>query len=84
VILYARQYFLAPDLGEFRSFQSEWEVPELADVPVPGTKIEPKWPICTVLASGLTSADCLKRLGDRVDTVWKMVNDRACRTVSIP
>ena len=66
-----------PDLGEVPDSRSAWQVPALADVPVPGTSIQATWPICTVMATGSTEVECLRSLRDRVDTVWKMVNDRA-------
>ena len=76
-ILYARESFTAPDLGIFGVVATAWDVPILADIPVPGTQIQATWPICTVLAEGVTREECFRRLADRVDTVWKMVNHRA-------
>ncbi len=84
MILYARSSFTAPDMtpdsGKVWECRSEWEIHELADVPVPGTRIEASWPVCTVLAMAPTEAECLQRLHDRVDSVWKMVNHRAHET----
>ena len=84
MILFARSPFTAPDMtpdsGELWDCRSEWEIPGLADVPVPGTRIKASWPVCTVLATAPTEAECLQRLHDRVDTVWKMVNHRALKT----
>lgn len=76
-ILYARDSFTARDLGEFGVVPTAWDVPIMADIPVPGTQVQAMWPICTVLAEGATREECFRRLADRVDTVWKMVNHRA-------
>ena len=77
MILYARQPMTAPDFGALWKSTGTWDVAELADIPVPGTRIEATWPICTVLSSGTSEGDCLKSLQSRVDTAWKMVNHRA-------
>ncbi len=84
MVLYASRTMTAPDMSpdlwQPRDCRSTWEIPGLADVPVPGTRIEASWPVCTVLAMAPTAAECLQRLHDRVDTVWKMVNHRANET----
>ncbi|MBS0205887.1 MAG: ATP-grasp domain-containing protein [Planctomycetes bacterium] len=75
-ILYAEDSVRAPDLRIHRNL-SPWDVPIVADIPVPGSQIQAAWPICTVLADGATREECVRRLADRVDTVSKMVNHRA-------
>ena len=51
-ILYASSQLRAPDLRRYLQDRDPWHVPVLADIPAPGTIIEPGWPICTVMASG--------------------------------
>lgn len=76
-ILYARHPLIAPDLSELLPDGSVWDVPKLADVPIPGSGIDAHWPICTVMSEGRTESECLRRLRDRVDTVREMVNHRS-------
>jgi predicted ATP-grasp superfamily ATP-dependent carboligase len=45
-------------------------MPEIADIPQPGTKFEPGEPVLTVFANGDSSNDCRKRLSSRV-RAWR-------------
>jgi predicted ATP-grasp superfamily ATP-dependent carboligase len=45
-------------------------MPEIADIPHPGSKFEPGEPVLTVLASGESPNDCRKRLASRVRS-WR-------------
>lgn len=75
-VLYARAPLIAPDLSAGLSHDNVWAIPEVADIPVPGSAIDATWPICTVMSEGTSLAECLNRLRNRVDTVRKMVNDQ--------
>ncbi|MDB5346894.1 MAG: hypothetical protein JWP89_5271 [Schlesneria sp.] len=69
LILYARNFLVAPAFSESADSQSEWELPTIADVPVPGTQIDATWPICSVMAMGDTHEICLQGLEDRAKNV---------------
>jgi hypothetical protein len=43
----------------------------IADRPHPGTNVEPRQPICTVIADAQSPADCGDALWKRVDRVWR-------------
>jgi predicted ATP-grasp superfamily ATP-dependent carboligase len=75
IILYADRDCLAPDLTRFifRSSRSAvvtddgWPgqsatLPYIADIPVPGTRIQRGQPICTLFARAETEDDCLRKL----------------------
>lgn len=51
-ILYATARWTAPDLNHWLGEGDPWEIPAIADIPVPGVVIEPGWPVCSVLATG--------------------------------
>lgn len=51
-VLYAVRLMKAPDLSRFLPGNNPWEIPCLADIPVPQIVIEPGWPICTIMSSG--------------------------------
>ncbi len=66
-VLYARRDVVVPELPltEYSS-DRPFDVPELADIPWPGTSFARGEPIMTVLAEGCDEDDCLGRLRDRV------------------
>jgi len=66
-VLYADRAVVIPELP-FREFSDvqPFVVPELADVPWPGTTIGRGEPIMTVLAEGRDEAACVAQLRDRV------------------
>lgn len=68
-ILYAASQFTAPDLGYLAAKHDEWEIPWIADVPVPGSAIDAGWPICTVLAVGTDEEDVRRNLRSRMERV---------------
>jgi predicted ATP-grasp superfamily ATP-dependent carboligase len=51
-VLYAASPFAAPDLSRFCSGNDPWQIARVADIPVPGTRIETGWPICSVMSAG--------------------------------
>ncbi len=51
-ILYASTRLKSPDLSHYLGSGNPWQVPLIADIPVPGTIVESGWPICTILAEG--------------------------------
>lgn len=65
-ILYATETFRSADLSEHWHGTDPWQVPFLADIPVPNTLIERGWPICTVLASGPDVATATATLEQRI------------------
>lgn len=75
LIVYAPRSVVIGDLTRLAS-TDEWQIPGIADIPVPESQIPAGWPICTVFSSGTTEEECVARLNRRVDTVWKMVNYR--------
>lgn len=72
-ILYASESFQAPTFADGLEECSEWELPKVADIPVPGSRIEAAWPICTVMASGSTRESCLQVLRERTKDVREML-----------
>lgn len=72
-ILYASTPLVAPLLDQYSSNQSDWEIPAVADVPVPGSVIDTGWPICSVMAHGDTSQRCLESLSENADRVWRQL-----------
>ncbi len=71
LILYAAHRFTAPDLTPLLHRASPWQTPLLADIPAPGTVIEPEWPICTVLANGTSFEQCQANLMWRVQQLQR-------------
>lgn len=62
-ILYAHRDFVFPDTPVPDQLKLDpFVIPELADVPWPGTRIEPGQAVLTVLTSGADVADCEDRL----------------------
>jgi predicted ATP-grasp superfamily ATP-dependent carboligase len=51
-VLYADRHLNAPDISRFMNTNDPWRLPMVADIPIPGSYIEPGWPICTILAEG--------------------------------
>ena len=72
LILYAAHRFTAPDLTPLLHRESLWQTPLLADIPAPGTVIEPEWPICTVLADGSSFEQCQANLMLRVQQLKRL------------
>ena len=68
-ILYSPSRFLAPDLSNFFRYDGPWTVPEVADIPMPGSIIEAGWPICTVFASGPTLEVAELKIGNRIKQI---------------
>jgi predicted ATP-grasp superfamily ATP-dependent carboligase len=70
IVLYADRNWLAPDLTRFicRPMMSDgWlgqsaTLPYIADIPVPGARIQRGQPICTLFARAATEAECLQTL----------------------
>ena len=50
-ILYAAKSQPIGDLSRRVTIGNPWQIPVIADVPMPGTVVESGWPICTVMAS---------------------------------
>jgi predicted ATP-grasp superfamily ATP-dependent carboligase len=71
MILFAPQTLVAPVFTAVLETSSLWRVPDLADIPCPGSVIQTGWPICTVMAEGQTSDDCWSNLIDRVRSIWQ-------------
>ena len=62
-ILYARRSLVVPDVPvPDHAICDPFAIPEIADVPWPGTRIEAGQPVLTVLASGQDIATCEARL----------------------
>ena len=74
-ILYAESILVAPDLRCYLNTADPWQVPIIADIPVPGTMIEPGWPICTVLAEGANETDVESVLRNRVAQIRKELSN---------
>ena len=68
-ILYAASPLRAPDLSPYLQTRNPWQVPILADIPMPGTRIEPGWPICTVLASGPDDLSVQATMTEQLDKI---------------
>ncbi len=62
IILYAPRRFTAPDFSRLLLGTSPWQMPFLADIPIPGAIIEAEWPICTVFADGQSLEECRDRV----------------------
>ena len=73
-VLYAPRKLIAPDFSSWRGTPSVWQVPIVADLPVPGSLIDATWPICTVMAEGINEAECQQQLQARVDQTWDRIN----------
>jgi predicted ATP-grasp superfamily ATP-dependent carboligase len=61
IVLYADRDLVAPDLTRFIS-RHFYCLPYIADIPVPGTRIERSQPICTVFARAETEVGCVHKL----------------------
>ena len=77
IIVYAPQDLIAPDLTRFAHQPTRWRsprsqvrpptdpeeaLPQVADIPVPGTPIKTGQPICTLFARARTEQECLTQL----------------------
>jgi len=72
-ILYARSRVVAPDLSRLIPRASPWSLPLVADLPQPGTIIEPGKPLCTIYARGHSWQEVerkLQRRMQRVRSTW--------------
>jgi predicted ATP-grasp superfamily ATP-dependent carboligase len=69
IVLYADRDWLAPDLTRFNCRPSD-RLPHIADIPLPGTRIERGQPICTLFARAETEPDCLRKLIRRSKRIW--------------
>jgi predicted ATP-grasp superfamily ATP-dependent carboligase len=69
-ILYADAPLTVPDLGPIRPSADPFDVPEIADVPAPGTRFEPGQPVLTVLVADRDLAACHSRL-ERALAKWR-------------
>jgi predicted ATP-grasp superfamily ATP-dependent carboligase len=70
-ILYAERSIVVPDLSQYWAGDDPWKSPFLADIPVPNSMVEESWPICTVLADGLTPEIVEAKLHERITVVRK-------------
>jgi predicted ATP-grasp superfamily ATP-dependent carboligase len=68
-ILYAACPMVIPDLTRFIVSNNPWQIPLIADIPCPGSLIQPGWPICTVLAGATTLPALTKSMRCRLDLV---------------
>jgi|GEM_PF-344649 predicted ATP-grasp superfamily ATP-dependent carboligase len=73
-ILYAQSTFKAPDLGCFLHNVDPWQVPLVADIPMPGSLIESGWPICTVFAGGATAEIVRAKMHRQIDRIQAAVS----------
>ena len=81
LVLYADRQIVAPEFQIAARESSSpatdcdpWRIPEIADIPIPGSIILPGWPICTVLASADCETACLARLRERARAVRKEID----------
>lgn len=74
-ILYATKRFVAPDLRRLITETNVWQVPIIADVPVPATVIDAGWPICTVLADGDSELQVRETLESRLELVKRLLRE---------
>ena len=66
-ILYAPADLNAPDLPLAQSLgQTGWQIPAIADIPDPGTRIPSGTPVCTVYGTGEDHETCLASLADQI------------------
>jgi predicted ATP-grasp superfamily ATP-dependent carboligase len=71
-ILYARRTLVAPEIPvSVFTPHGPFAIPEVADVPWPGTRIEEGQPVMTVLASGADIASCEGRLRT-LEESWRL------------
>lgn len=72
-ILYATTLLRVPDLSRYLdpllTLHDPWHLPLMTDIPIPGSTIEPGWPICTVLAGGPDAKAVETSLRQRVSQV---------------
>lgn len=61
-ILFADRPVIAPDLSQHLVRRSEWTMPDVADIPACGVRIDAAEPMCTVFASGETPDSCMEAL----------------------
>ena len=53
-----------------KDYETAWLVPDVADVPDPGTVIDPGDPVLTVFAAAENPSECARRLAGQV-RVWR-------------
>jgi len=68
-VLYARRRLVAPSIAVPARSADPFAIPDVADIPRPGTIIEPLEPILTIFETATTFEACAERL-DRVEEVW--------------
>ena len=74
-ILYAQRAMIAPDWSDHLQQGNEWQIPRIADIPVPGTEIKAGWPVCTVFSNNRSAKLCRRILRSRVDSLWKSMEE---------
>ena len=72
-VLYATAPITPPDLSRFVT-SDPWQLPLMADIPIPQVPIEPGWPICTVLARGDDLPSAEAALIRRIEIVQKALS----------
>jgi len=76
-VLYASAPIRFPGVPFPRFLPDVFQAPPIADIPHPGSMIQPGEPIMTVLAQGRDPGDCLAKL-DRLERAW---SERLAATV---
>lgn len=82
-ILFATDDFVFPEHGPWLETLEQpfepWKVPDYADIPHPGSRIEQGHPILTVFAMDETIAGCRQRLNAMATSVWRPVSNQLAR-----
>lgn len=74
-ILYAATSFIARDPACWLARRDPWSIPFVADLPTVGTRFEPGLPVCTVYATGMTSAEVEGKLTRRAKRIRRWLGD---------
>ncbi len=82
-ILYADQDILCPEIDWIRQIASDsYQIPEIADIPCPGTVINSGAPLCTVYGAGINHAACLQSLSERIVAARQLYQSASCQPES--
>lgn len=73
-ILYAQDRLTVGDLSRFIRSLNPWQIPAIADIPMPDSVVEAGWPICTVFAAAASSEQVRQQLDERVRSIQSLLS----------
>lgn len=73
-ILYAQDRLTVGDLSRFVRSSNPWQIPTIADIPLPGSVVEAGWPICTVFGAGANTDQVRHQMDERMRSIQSLLS----------